>query len=89
MLHLLFEGKPWFRVKRVGYGAGLPIAWQGWVAMLSYMAAVVGLAVLGERTRGMALAGVILGIVLLTAVFVGIARARSDDEWRWRWGEND
>ena len=89
MLHLFFDGKPWFRVKRVGYGAGLPIAWQGWVLMLSYLAAFLGLAVLAERTRGMALAGVIVGILLLTAVFIGIARARSDAEWRWRSGEND
>lgn len=89
MLHLLFDGKPWFRVKRVGYGAGLPVAWQGWVLMLSYMAAILGLAVLAERTRGMALAGVIVGILLLTAVFLTIARARSDREWRWRSGDGD
>lgn len=89
MLHLLFDGKPWFRVKRVGYGAGLPIAWQGWVLMLSYLAVILGLAVLAERIRGMALAGVIVGILLLTAMFVGVVRVRSDREWRWRSGEDD
>jgi len=88
MLHLLFDDKPWFRVKRVGYGAGLPIAWQGWVLMMSYLAGILGLATLAERTRGTALAGVIVGILLLTAVFLGIARARSDGEWRWRSAED-
>ena len=24
------DDKPWFAPKRFGYGAGLPIAWQGW-----------------------------------------------------------
>ena len=89
MLHLLFDKKPWFTVKRVGYGAGLPIAWRGWVLLTLYLAAILGLAVLAERTRGMALVGVIAVILLLTAAFLGIARARSDREWRWRSGEDD
>ena len=30
----------WFAPKRFGYGAGLPIAWQGWVVMAAYFATV-------------------------------------------------
>lgn len=30
----------WFAAKRYGYGAGMPIAWQGWIALFSLMAVV-------------------------------------------------
>ena len=36
--------KPWFRAKRIGYGTGLPIAWQGWVMLLVHCAVIIGLA---------------------------------------------
>ena len=70
MWHLFSDAKPWFRPKRFGYGSGLPITWQGWVLMLSYAAAIVGLALLAEGARGSALAGVVTLILGLTAVFV-------------------
>lgn len=31
----------WFRAKRVGWGWGLPTAWQGWVALGVFLALVV------------------------------------------------
>jgi hypothetical protein len=34
----------WFAPKRYGYGAGLPITWQGWAVTLAYVG-VIGLAV--------------------------------------------
>jgi len=27
------HGKPWFAVKRFGYGVDLPIAWEGWLLL--------------------------------------------------------
>ena len=89
MLHLFFDRSPWFSVKRVGYGAGLPIAWQGWVLLLSYMGAMIGLAVVAERVRGIELAGVIALMLAVTAVLVAVVRARTDGEWRWRSGGGD
>jgi hypothetical protein len=89
MLHLLFDPKPWFAERRFGYGAGVPIAWQGWALLLSYFAALTGLAVLAERTRGEALIGVTAGMLLLTTVLLVIAKARTRGGWRWRWGEDD
>ena len=86
MLHLFSDDKPWFEQKRYGYGAGMPIAWQGWALLLSYIAAFTGLAALAARTRGEALAGVIVGMVLLTAAFVLVTRTRTSGGWRWRWG---
>ena len=88
MWHLFSDAKPWFRPKRFGYGSGLPITWQGWVLMLSYAAAIVGLALLAEGARGSALAGVVPLILGLTAVVVLIVKARTEGAWRWRWGDD-
>lgn len=33
--------KPWFGVKRLGYGVGRPVARQGWLMLASYVATVV------------------------------------------------
>lgn len=32
----------WFAARRFGYGAGLPIAWQGWVALGLFLAVTLG-----------------------------------------------
>lgn len=72
--------KPWFAPKRYGYGAGLPIAWQGW-ALLALFFAILTLAniFLGHRAR---LATILTSAVLLAA----IAAFKTDGGWRWRWG---
>ena len=31
------DGPEWFAPKRYGYGAGLPISWQGWAVTLGFM----------------------------------------------------
>jgi len=87
MLHLFSGAEPWFAEKRFGYGAGPPIAWQGWVLLLSYSAAVIGLALLATRASAAASAGLAALIAMLTAIFVLIAKARTRGDWRWRWGE--
>jgi membrane protein YdbS with pleckstrin-like domain len=89
MWHLFADEKPWFAEKRFGYGAGLPIAWQGWALILSYLAAVIGLGVLAEQARGLALAGIVALILLLSVILVVIAQARTRRGWRWRWGDDD
>lgn len=88
MLPLFSDKRPWFPVKRFGYGAGLPIAWQGWVMLLSYVAAMVGLGFLTERAGGLAVAGVVAIMLVLTVLFVLIVKARTNGAWRWRRGED-
>ena len=34
------DGPEWFAPKRYGYGAGLPISWQGWAITLGFVAIV-------------------------------------------------
>ena len=82
------DKRPWFPVKRFGYGAGLPIARQGWTVLLAYIAVMVGLGFMAERAGGLALAGVVAFMALLTVALVLIAKARTNGAWRWRWGED-
>ncbi|NHN83331.1 hypothetical protein GOB93_01580 [Acetobacter musti] len=72
--------KPWFAPKRFGYGAGWPVAWQGWVSVLVYVAAlVVIIALVPGLKQSLAIFGV-------TVVFGWIASRRTEGGWRWRWG---
>lgn len=78
-------GKPWFRVKRYGFGAGLPCSWEGWALLAGFLVVVV--------TSGVVLAGrnpmLHLGLVLAaTAILVVVSWRKSDGPWKWRWGQD-
>lgn len=88
MLHKFFEPGDWFRPKAYGFGAGLPIAWQGWILTLAFLTLVVGLGTLAS-TGGMAAIAAVAAIVVATAVFIVIVHRRTRGGWRWRWGEWD
>lgn len=81
MIHLLFDRRPWFSAKRYGYGAGLPIAWQGWLILALHMLVMIGLAVL-LRDRPVAL---VIGVTLAALAPLPIYAARTEGGWRWRW----
>jgi len=84
--------KPWFRAKTYGYGAGLPIAWQGWVLWFGFLAVFLTLLRLFMRFMGdgsiLALlpAAGMIGALLL---FVRVSERRSDKDWQWRWGDDE
>ena len=72
-------GRPWFDQRLYGYGA-FPNTWQGWLATVGLIVAVVAVA---HRL----MTGVRYG--LLTAVVVGftvLAWGKTEGGWRWRWG---
>jgi len=78
-------GKPWFRVKRYGFGAGLPCSWEGWALLAGFLVVIV--------TSGVAFAGrdpmLHLGIVLAsTTIVVVVSWRKSDGPWKWRWGQD-
>ena len=76
----------WFAPKRLGYGAGLPISWQGWLVTLVYLALAIGGSLL-FASKALVLFGI---LVPATAVFVFIASKTTRGGWRWRWsGEKD
>lgn len=75
----------WFAPKRYGYGAGLPIAWQGWTVLGVFMAIVTGAGLLLKDKPGLAATIVfpaLAGLLIITA-------RTTRGGWRWRWGDPD
>jgi hypothetical protein len=79
------SGPEWFAPKRYGYGAGVPIAWQGWL-LIGIFLAVVGLAVWVTDDRGLIFASI---VVPATLILMAITARTTRGGWRWRWGERD
>jgi hypothetical protein len=75
----------WFAPKRFGYGAGLPIRWQGWVLTIGYTCIAVALAFI-FRDRPVAL---IAALALPSVAFFVITAWTTRGRWRWRWGKRD
>lgn len=75
----------WFAPKRFGFGAGLPIAWQGWALLGGYFLTLTGcIALLGEHDTAT------LAVMLpLTALLILVSWRTTRGGWRWRWGEED
>ncbi|WP_435416670.1 hypothetical protein WAB17_07135 [Parerythrobacter aurantius] len=84
MLHKFFEKGDWFSAKTLGYGAGLPIAWQGWVLLAAYLGIMFGIGLFISAGGFANLVVGITGIVLATAVFALIAKKRTRGGWKWR-----
>ena len=79
------NGPDWFAPKRYGYGAGLPISWQGWAVTLAFVLATALLAVtLGRRPMQLMAA-----IIPISAAFIVICARTTRGGWRWRWGEEE
>jgi hypothetical protein len=78
------EGPRWFRAKRFGWGAGVPVAWQGWAVIALYLAIVCGATVLLKDHRVAKWAT----IVPATMMFMLICARTTRDGWRWRWGDD-
>jgi len=79
------DSHDWFAPKRYGYGAGLPIAWQGWLAVAIYIAAVVA-AILLLAPNLWAIGSI---VIPATAIFTIISAQKTRGGWRWRWGKED
>ncbi len=74
----------WWAPKRYGYGAGLPISWQGWIVTLAYCLAVTLSAWLILPRSIVAFVAIVLSA---TAALVLICARKTRGGWRWRWGE--
>ncbi len=74
----------WFPVKRYGWGWGLPVRWQGWLAMGAYF----GLLYFGfqyfEEQRDVR--GLLIYSIGLTVVLVAIIVLKGERPAGWRWG---
>jgi hypothetical protein len=77
------EDRAWFAPKRFGYGAGLPIAWQGWAVLAVYLLVTIGSATVLIRYS---IPGFVIVTTVATAVLLPICRAKTRGGWRWRNG---
>ena len=80
------EDKAWFAPKRYGYGAGLPIAWQGWLVAAAYSLTVVGCAYFIAPLSPVAFAAIVL---MATAALLIVCAQKTRGGWHWRWGGKD
>lgn len=74
----------WFLPKTFGYGAGLPIRWQGWAVIGIHLLVVVTAAALLIERAPVVFAAI---LVVATAVLLLLCAAKTRGGWRWRWGE--
>ncbi|WP_129586129.1 hypothetical protein [Sphingomonas montana] len=70
----------WFRAKRFGYGAGMPVAWQGWALLVAGIGALFAVR---HWVHGAVGAGAFVGI--LGVMMVLASRHTEGGPWRWRW----
>lgn len=80
MLHLVFDGRPWFRPKNRGYGTGRPITWQGWVMLAAHIALIAGVSVLLRGKPAM----MTIFVILAGLAPMPLYRAKTEGGWRWR-----
>jgi hypothetical protein len=80
------DGPEWFAAERFGYGAGIPISWQGWAVVGAYCAIVIAAALLLAPRSQLAFAGV---VATATVIFIWIAARTTRGGWRWRWGDKE
>ncbi|HEX6604537.1 MAG TPA: hypothetical protein VF027_06635 [Sphingomicrobium sp.] len=79
------DRREWFAPKRYGYGAGLPIRWQGWAVIVGFLAIAGAARLLFDHQLIPVLAIMIPAVVALLVVTARTTRGG----WRWRWGEED
>ena len=75
----------WFAPKRYGFGAGLPIAWQGWAVLLAFILLIVAIG-LGLDGRPALQASILFPAI---AALLLITARTTRGGWRWRWGEKE
>ena len=71
------DDKGMVRTKRYGYGAGLPVAWQGWALLAGYIVMMLGCVVLVEWDAEIGTRGACRRIVG-HAPPAGVGRKRQD-----------
>lgn len=76
----------WFAPKRHGFGAGFPIAWQGWLVLGFYVAALGGIRLLDKTGHAGARAAAFALFLLVTGLLFVIVARRTRGGLKWRWG---
>lgn len=79
----------WFAPKKYGYGAGLPIAWQGWVVLVVYTLAMLAPTPLIEWDPLIGIGFAIPLWLVATLVVTVVARRKTRGGWRFRDGDDE
>ena len=74
----------WFQAKKYGIGWGFPVAWQGWVVLLVYVALVLA-GIIGVLESASGEIWIVPYILLLTLLLVFICWKKGEKA-KWRWG---
>lgn len=85
----MFEDGDWFHPKAYGYGAGLPMRWQGWVLLAAYILLMSGCGLLIEQGNT---PSIIIALIMMTActmMFLFIVKKRTKGGWKFRNGQAD
>jgi hypothetical protein len=83
------EKDAWFAPKRFGYGAGLPLNWQGWLVLGLVFAIVLAFALIFPQTQGATSILTVAAFLAGLAILIRITARKTRGGWRWRWGERD
>lgn len=76
------DPRPWFQPKRFGYGAGLPITWEGWAVLILFL---IGIIVACVMLTGL---WQVVAVATLVVTVIGVAATKTEGGWRWRWGND-
>jgi len=84
----------WFKPHSYGYGA-TPANLRGWAATGAFLVILLAASLLllglepkpGTGPSFWQIAVWWLGVAVLTIAFVGLAYAKTDGQWGWRWGK--
>jgi len=71
----------WFEQKRIGYGSGPPVAWQGWALIGGYIAVIVGFSALLMPRHPVPYYCL---LALVTIALAVIVRRHTRGGWQWR-----
>ncbi|MBF0485154.1 MAG: hypothetical protein HQL16_01440 [Candidatus Omnitrophica bacterium] len=87
--------KYWFKPKSCGWGIGLPITWQGWLAILVllFLTGVCAFmdGILTPRRTMLPLDAVVtfsIQILVLSILFCYVFQSKVEGGLKWRWGKD-
>ena len=75
----------WFPAKRIGWGWGAPITWQGWAVLFVWTVIVVVVMLLFVRTHVLAC---VEFLIAMSALLTLICYIKVEPP-KWRWGNRD
>jgi hypothetical protein len=83
----------WFKPHTYGFGA-TPANWKGWAATGVFALVMAAVTLLLEkwiisvgRPTTWPIVVAFVAVLILTAGFIALAWAKTDGQWRWRWGK--